>query len=258
MLTMGGSAIFLASLIFVASLALPWAAIPRARAGSGNVITWQPPRSGSVGTLAYITGLAEPYLPGDVFNLDLRPGDGVYDYQALCQSTTLPKVYIGQVTLDGQDRFSKKFAWPAAAGQLGPWSVCSYQQSGAMATAVQYYFFTVTPATPTPTPKPPTPTPTPKPAPTHAPTPTATSTPTATPTATALPTATATAPAAIAEQAPPGPPPSGPPAALFVIPAILALVLVLAGGLTFLAIRRRRRLDVPPPPPPAPSAPPAT
>jgi hypothetical protein len=138
-LTLPAIALLLALLLLLTSLLLPWPAVPLVQAGSANAITWQQPLSGPVGTVASITGIAGPLPAGAVFNLDLRPGQGQLqtEHAAICTSTTLPKVYIGQVTSSSNHTFAKKFGWPAAAGQLGAWSICSYQRSGQMASAAQ-------------------------------------------------------------------------------------------------------------------------
>jgi hypothetical protein len=160
-LTLVTTALFLALLLALTSLVFPWPAVPAVQAGSAYTITWQPPLSGKVGTVASITAITPPmFPPGSAFNLDLRPGQGqtYTDYVAICTSTTLPKVYIGQVTTTAQYIFAMTFHWPAAAGQTGAWSVCSYQTTGSgtgqMAMQAQTNYFTVT-ASPTPTSRPP-------------------------------------------------------------------------------------------------------
>lgn len=254
------AALFLALLLFLAGPVLPWGggAGPSAQAASGNAITWQAPLSGPVGTRASIKGIAIPFNAGDVFTLALRPGEGQTstDYTTICQSTSLPKVAIGEVTVGSDKTFAKQFTWPSAAGQLGAWSVCSYQttgsQAGQMATLVQYHYFTVTASTSTPTPTrtPRPPTPTTRPAPTHTAVPTPTGVPTPASGATASPTASAPAPpmalAAEHTSIPPDTGSSGPPVGLIVIVVLVGLLLV--GGGAWGAVRRRQHPPAAPPP----------
>lgn len=247
------AALFLALLLFLVGPVLPWGggAGPSVQAASGNAITWQAPLSGPVGTRASLTGIAIPFNAGDVFSLALRPGEGQSptDYTAICQSTSLPKVAIGQVTVGSDKTFAKQFTWPSAAGQLAPWSVCSYQtagsQAGQMATLVQYHYFTVTASTSTPTPAP---TRTPRPAPTH----TAVSTPTGVPTpissaTTTSPTASVLTPPTIlaAEHTsiPPDTGSSGPPVGLIALALLVSLLLIGGGawGVSVIAVRYRQR-----------------
>lgn len=256
-LTLVITTLFLLLLVLLTSITFHWPTAPTMLASSGNAITWQNPKTGPVGTVASITGFAEPFPIGSVFDLDLRPGAGqtYADYQAICTSATLPKVFVGQVKTSSTYSFAKTFNWPSAAGQLGPWSMCSYQTSGSgagqMATIVQYYNFTVT-VSPTPTPRPPTPTSTATPLPRPKPTPKPTAAPTATATATVLPTLTATTQPAIDSQPtssntpPPSPPSSGLPVVLLTLAAVLGALLV--GGGAFLALRRRQHQALTPPP----------
>lgn len=255
-LTLVITTLFLLLLVLLTSMTLPQPVTPTMLAASGNAITWLNPRSGPVGTVASITGSAQPFPVGSVFNLYLRPGAGATDpdYQAICTSTTLPKVFVGQVKTDSSRLFAKTFSWPSAAGQLGPWSMCSYQTSGSaagqMATLVQYYNFTVT-VSPTPTPRPPTPTPTATPLPRPKPTPKPTAAPTATATATDLPTPTETTQPVTGSQPtssntpPSSPSPPGPPVILLTFAAVLGTLLL--GGGAFLALRWRQHQALTPP-----------